>query len=58
VRPPTQEEEDVATAVGQFFIHKYRAGVEQRGHQAVATQLRKHGVPLEIARLILLGVQS
>ncbi len=57
VRPPTQEEDDIATAVGQWVIDKYRAAAKERGYQAVAKQLRKQGVPIEIAKLILLEVQ-
>ena len=41
--------------VGQYIVEHYRRGAAERGHEAVARQLRKQGVPLEIARLILLG---
>jgi hypothetical protein len=51
------EEDDIAAAVGQWVIDKYRAAAKERGYQAVARQLRKQGVPIEIAKLILLGVQ-
>lgn len=44
-----------AQTVGRHFIEHYRRGAAERGHEAVARQLRKQGVPLEIARLILLG---
>ncbi len=57
VRPPNQEEDDIAAAVGQWVIDKYRAAAKERGYQAVAKQLRKQGVPIEIAKLILLEVQ-
>jgi hypothetical protein len=41
--------------VGQHFIDHYRAGVAKRGVAAVAAQLKKQGVPLEIAQLIIHG---
>ena len=44
-----------ACRVGRHFIEHYRRGAAERGHEAVARQLRKQGVPLEIAKLILLG---
>ncbi len=58
--PPEQPEpveEDIAIAVGQWIIDKYRAAAKERGYQAVAKQLRKQGVPFEIAKLILLDIQ-
>lgn len=44
------------TTVGDWFIRKYRyRAIETNDYGAVARQLRKQGVPFEIARLILVG---
>lgn len=42
--------------LGYWLVQKYRTAARERGYFAVAAQLRKQGVPLEVARLILLGV--
>jgi hypothetical protein len=44
-------------AVGGYFIQKYRDGAAERGHAAVAAQLKKQGVPLDMA-LRILGFRS
>lgn len=46
-----------ATRTGQWIITKYRAQARRVGYQRVAANLRKQGVPLAIARLVLLGVR-
>ena len=43
------------TAIGWYFFEKYRARARESGVFVVAKQLRKQGVPVEVARLILLG---
>lgn len=43
------------SGIGYWFVRKYRTAALERGHFAVAQQLRKQGVPLEVARLVLLG---
>lgn len=40
--------------IGRFIRAKYRARVAESGAYVVARQLRKQGISLEIARLILL----
>jgi hypothetical protein len=44
--------------IGAYFVEKYRGRAADAGHRAVATQLRKQGVPLEHALLILLGCEE
>lgn len=44
------------SAVGSYFVEKYRRRARESGHHAAAAQLRKQGVPLPIALLTLLGV--
>jgi hypothetical protein len=39
--------------VGTFFLSKYRRRLKEAGHYTVAKQLRKMGVPIEIALYIL-----
>lgn len=43
------------SGVGHWFVLKYRLAAKRRGYFAVATQLRKQGVPIEVALLVLLG---
>ena len=45
------------SGIGFWFVQKYRAAAAERGHRAVAAQLRKQGIPFEVALLILLGVR-
>jgi len=45
----------LAENVGRFFVSKYRERIAKVGVLAVALQLRKQGVPLEVARAILLA---
>lgn len=42
--------------IAHWFITKGRRRAREVGYYAAAVQLRKQGVPLSIARLILLGV--
>lgn len=44
----------VIAFVGEHFFFKYRARAWDSGVYAAAKQLRKQGVPLEVARAILL----
>jgi hypothetical protein len=45
-----------AMYVGQFFIYKYRTRYIETGDAgAVARQLRKQGVPLNVALKIIFG---
>ena len=46
--PPT-------SIVGRYLIQRYRKRVAQSGAGAVAKQLRKQGVPLAVARVIIFG---
>jgi hypothetical protein len=39
--------------IGEFFVNKYRAQARKSGFFQAATNLRKQGVPLETALLIL-----
>ncbi len=43
--------------IGEFFTQKYREQARAVGYQQAAKNLRKQGVPLEVARLVLLGVR-
>ena len=52
--PPLLPSNERSEAVGYFVVSKYRARARKAGYFAVALQLRKQGIPLEIARLILL----
>lgn len=44
------------SAVGRYIIDKYRTGAAERGHAAVAAQLKKQGIPFEMA-LLILGIE-
>lgn len=44
-----------AAIVGRYIIARYKRRIEQAGISTVARQLRKQGVPLGVARVILLG---
>ena len=55
--PGNLPEEIEESTVGRFFIDKYRTGAAERGHAAVAAQLKKQGVPFEVACMIL-GIRS
>lgn len=46
---------DQRAAVGDWFADKYRQQAADVGYLQAARNLRKQGVPLGIARLILLG---
>lgn len=39
--------------IGSFFLAKYRARVRESNVQTVARQLRKQGIPCEVAVLLL-----
>lgn len=43
--------------VGAWVIAKYRTRAAESGYYVAACALRKQGVPLPLARLILLGVR-
>lgn len=40
--------------LGYWLVQKYRTAARERGYFAVAAQLRKQGVPLDVARFILI----
>jgi hypothetical protein len=42
-------------AIGHYFSDKYQAAALERGYRAAAAQLRKQGVPLEVAYRIFFG---
>jgi hypothetical protein len=44
-----------AGRVASWFISKARAQAQTSGYYRAAVNLRKQGVPLELARLMLLG---
>ncbi len=44
-----------AARVGLWFARKYRTRMQDSGAGAVARQLRKQGVPLDVALLLLFG---
>lgn len=44
--------------IGRWFMEKFRGRLEAAGPRTVATQLRKQGVPFEIALLALLGCEE
>lgn len=43
---------------GAWFMHKYRAQAREGGYFNAARNLRKQGVPLEVAMVVLLGKQT
>ena len=43
------------TIVGRYFLRRYRNRVLAVGAGAVARQLRKQGVPISVARVLLFG---
>jgi hypothetical protein len=46
---------DTEMAIAEFFVVKYRTQAMVSGHFQTARNLRKQGVPLEVARMILFG---
>jgi hypothetical protein len=46
-----------AFQAGLWLVSKYRTRAAESGYYVAACALRKQGVPLPLARLILLGVQ-
>jgi len=46
---------DTELAIAKFFVVKYRTQAMVSGHYQAAKNLRKQGVPLEVARMILFG---
>ena len=40
--------------LGLYFSYKYRSRIKDSDIQSVARQLRKQGIPLNVARFILL----
>jgi hypothetical protein len=47
----------LAEAVGRFYLFRFRRRLEATSVRTVALQLKKQGVPLPIARLIVFGVR-
>lgn len=52
--PPLPPSNERSEAIGDFVFLKYRVRAMTVGHYKVALQLKKQGIPLEIAKLILL----
>lgn len=48
----------IARQVGDWFTGKYRHLAADSGHRRTAHRLRKDGVPLEVALLILFGTDE
>jgi hypothetical protein len=46
---------DPELAIAEFFVVKYCMQAAVSGHYQAAKNLRKQGVPLEVARMILFG---
>ena len=44
-----------AALCGVWFLRKYRAQAREGGYFNAARNLRKQGVPLEVAMVVLLG---
>ena len=44
-----------AVVCGFWFMHKYRAQAREGGYFNAARNLRKQGVPIEVALVMLLG---
>ena len=42
-------------AVGAWFLRKWRGRLADADASTVARQMRKAGIPLEVARFVLLG---
>jgi hypothetical protein len=42
--------------IGAWFVSKWRQRCSASGVQVVATQMRKQGIPLEVALCVLSGV--
>ena len=42
-------------SIGRWFALKYQAQAHERGYQHAARNLRKQGVPIDVARAILFG---
>lgn len=51
---PLPRSNERSEAVGDYIVSKYRRRAKQAGYYKAALQLKKQGIPLEIARLILL----
>jgi hypothetical protein len=45
----------VEHTLGVWFVARWRARLADAGPFVTAKQMRKQGVPLEVARLVLLG---
>ncbi len=43
---------------GAWFMHKYRAQARESGYFNAARNLRKQGVPIEVALTLLLGKKT
>ena len=46
---------DIELAIAEFFVVKYCTQAVVSGHYQTAKNLRKQGVPLEVAMMILFG---
>ena len=46
---------DIELAIAEFFVVKYTTQAMVSGHYQAAKNLRKQGVPLEVAMMILFG---
>lgn len=49
---------EITGKVGAWFCGKWRGRAHEVGHRAAATQMRKQGIPLDQALLILFGVEE
>ena len=47
----------LSEAVGRYFLFRFRKRLETTNVRTVALQLKKQGVPLPIARLIVFGLR-
>lgn len=49
---------DIELAIAEFFVVKYCMQTVVSGHYQAARNLRKQGVPLEVAMMILFGKRA
>ncbi len=49
---------NILLAVGQWFVGKHQRQQQQQGTRHTAEQMRKRGVPLEVALMVLTGRRS
>ena len=48
---------NVSEAIGRYYLFRFRRRLEASNVRTVALQLRKQGVPLPVARLIVFGLR-